>query len=122
MPAQAKIRIGDLLVASGDITAEELEIALAEQKKTGLKLGKILVEHGFVEEDRLLRFLSEQLGVPFFELKDFVFDAELVARLPETYARRYRAAVLEERDGELIVGMVDPIDIFAFDPRTDSSA
>jgi len=113
--AQPKIRIGDLLVASGDITSDQLTEALAEQKKTGLKLGRILVESGYVAEDRLLHFLSEQLGVPFYDLADFEFDEDLIARLPETYARRYRAVVLEEKGGELLVGMVDPIDIFAFD-------
>ena len=89
--------------------------ALAEQKESGLKLGRILVDKGFVEEERLLRFLSEQLDVPFVDLKNFTYDPELVARLPETYARRYRAIVLEEGDGELLVGMADPIDIFAYD-------
>ena len=115
MQGANKIRIGDLLVQSGDITEAQLMEALALQKENGLKLGRILVERGFVDEDRLLRFLSEQLGVPFVDLRDFHFDEELVARLPETYARRYRALVLEEQDGSLLVGMADPIDIFAYD-------
>ncbi|NOX49947.1 MAG: Flp pilus assembly complex ATPase component [Gammaproteobacteria bacterium] len=115
MGAANKIRIGDLLVASGDISPDQLDEALAEQKHTGLKLGRILVEKGFVDEDRLLGFLSEQLGVPFVDLTNFEYDEALVAKLPETYARRYRAVVLEENDGELLVGMADPIDIFAFD-------
>ena len=115
MQGANKIRIGDLLVQSGDITEPQLMEALAAQKENGLKLGRILVDKGFVDEDRLLRFLSEQLGVPFVDLRDFHFDEELVARLPETYARRYRALVLEEQDGNLLVGMADPIDIFAYD-------
>lgn len=110
-----KIRIGDLLVSSGDINAEQLREALAEQKESGLKLGRILVDKGFVAEERLLGFLSEQLGVPFVELQDFDYDEALVARLPETYARRYRAIVLEDLGDHLLVGMADPIDIFAFD-------
>ena len=110
-----KIRIGDLLVANGDITEQQLREALTEQKDTGLKLGRILVDRGYVEEERLLRFLSEQLGIPFIDLKNFEYDEALVARLPETYARRYRAMVLEERGAELLVGMADPIDIFAYD-------
>ena len=69
-----KIRIGDLLVSSGDITEEQLKEALADQKESGLKLGRILVDKGFVDEERLLGFLSEQLGVPFVDLKDFDYD------------------------------------------------
>ncbi len=110
-----KIRIGDLLVSKGEISQEQLQQALAEQKKLGLKLGRILIDMGCIEEDRFLEFLSEQLGAPFYDLKSFTFDPEVVARLPETYARRYRALVLEDRDGDIVVGMADPMDIFAYD-------
>jgi len=115
MPGKQKVRIGDLLVASGEITEEQLSAALAEQKKSGMKLGRILITLGYVEEDKFLQFLSEQLGAPFYDLKSFNYDPEVVARLPETYARRYRALVLEEKDHDLVVGMVDPMDIFAYD-------
>lgn len=113
--ARHKVRIGDLLVSKGEITEAQLQEALAEQKKSGLKLGRILVDRNFVEEDRFLVFLSEQLGAPFYDLKAFNFDPKVVSRLPETYARRYRALALEDKQGELIVGMVDPMDIFAYD-------
>lgn len=115
MPGKQKVRIGDLLVASGEITEEQLMEALAEQKKSGMKLGRILINQNYIEEDKFLQFLSEQLGAPFYDLKSFNYDPEVVSRLPETYARRYRALVLEEKAGDLVVGMVDPMDIFAYD-------
>ena len=114
-PNVSKIRIGDLLVSSGDITSDQLNAALAEQKDSGLKLGRILVDSGYVAEERLLGFLSEQLGVPFIELEDFDYDEAIVAKLPETYARRYRAIVLREEEFGFVVGMADPTDIFAYD-------
>ncbi|MEZ5561261.1 MAG: GspE/PulE family protein [Pseudomonadales bacterium] len=115
MVGRQKIRIGDLLVSKGEISEEQLQEALAEQKRSGLKLGRILIDKGFIDEDRFLGFLSEQLGAPFYDLRSFAVDSELVARLPETYARRYRALLLEERNGDLIVGMADPMDIFGYD-------
>ena len=110
-----KLRLGDLLVSSGEITSAQLEEALTLQKTNGHKLGRILVEKGFVEEDALLGFLAEQLGVPFVGLHDFELDEKLVALLPETHARRYRALVLKQQEDGLLVGMADPIDIFAYD-------
>lgn len=115
IPRKQKVRIGDLLVAAGELTDEQLQECLADQKKSGLRLGKIIVDHGYVDEDRFLEFLSQQFEIPYYHLKDFKIDTELVARLPETYARRYRSLVLEEKAGELVVGMVDPMDIFAYD-------
>ncbi|MEQ8691060.1 MAG: GspE/PulE family protein [Pseudomonadales bacterium] len=109
------MRLGDLLVAAGEITEAELEQALALQKANGHKLGRILVEQGFVEEDALLGFLSTQLGIPFVDLANYELDHELVTLLPETQSRRYRALVLAQQEDGLLVGMADPIDIFAYD-------
>ena len=110
-----RVRIGDLLVEQKIISEAQLQEALAEQKKSGRKLGRVLVESGFVDEDRLLMLLSEQLDIPYVDLSRFELDAELTGRLPETYARRYRALVLKETPTGLMVGMGDPTDIFAFD-------
>ena len=61
--------------------------ALAEQKKSGRKLGSVLVENGFVDEDQLLMLFSEQLDIPYVDLSRFELDPDLVARLPETHAQ-----------------------------------
>ena len=110
-----RIRIGDLLVSNQEITEAELEDALTEQKISGAKLGHILVEKGFIEEERLLHFLAEQLNLPFVDLHNYHVDEDLVALLPETQARRYRSIVLRDEGDALQVGMADPIDIFAYD-------
>ena len=113
-----KVRIGDLLVQNSVITEEQLRTALAEQKRTGRKLGKTLMDLGYLDEDQLLNFLSQQLDIPFVQLRHYNFDDELVKKLPEAQARRFRSIVLAERNGELLVGMADPMDIFAYDELT----
>jgi len=110
-----KIRIGDLLVENGIITDTQLRQGLERQKVTGLRLGRTLIEMGFVEEEKFLSFLSKQMEIPFVDLRQFNFDVSLVQRLSETHARRYRALVLSENKGVLTVGMADPMDIFAYD-------
>ena len=113
--SKQKVRIGDLLVQGGVVTELQLQTALDRQKQVGQRLGRVLIELGYVEEDQFLSFLSQQLQIPFIDLKRFNFDVTLIHRLPENYARRYRAIVLSEEKGQLIVGMADPMDIFAFD-------
>ncbi len=110
-----KIRIGDLLIQNGIIDEPQLMQALDQQKKTGQRLGRALIEMGLVEEDQLLQLLSEQLNVPFVQLRNFQFNAQLCLRIPETLARRFRAIVLSEEGHELLIGMADPLDIFAYD-------
>lgn len=110
-----KIRIGDLLVSNGVISEAQLMTALAEQKKTGQKLGYTLIDRGFIDEDRLLQFLSQQLQIPLVDLTTYVVDPQTVRLLPETVARRYRIVVLEDRAQDVLLGMADPTDLFAFD-------
>jgi MSHA biogenesis protein MshE len=110
-----KIRIGDLLVEHKVITQEQLEVALKEQRKLGRKLGQTLVTLGYISEVNLLDFLSRQLSIPLIDLKGFELKPELVKKLPETVARRYRSLVLKESGGQYVVGMADPTDLFAYD-------
>ncbi|MGH1487165.1 MAG: GspE/PulE family protein, partial [Cellvibrionaceae bacterium] len=115
---QKKIRIGDILVAKGIITEEELNHALSEQSKTGARLGKTLIAVGFVDETTLLNILSEQLEVPFVDLKNFNYDRNDVCSLKETLARRYRVVVLKRSNDSITLGMSDPTDIFCLDELT----
>ena len=110
-----KIRIGDLLVQHKKISEQQLEEALEEQKRTGHKLGRTLVQLGHISEEEFLEFLAHQLDVPRVDLKHFRFDPEVVQKLSEKHARRFRALVLNERDDGLLVGMADPTDLFAYD-------
>jgi MSHA biogenesis protein MshE len=110
-----KIRIGDLLIQNGVITEEQLMTALGEQKKSGRKLGQTLIDLGYVDEDSLLNLLSRQLEIPFVQLKHYQFNQELIKKLPEALARRFRAIVLDEQQGSLLIGMADPMDLMALD-------
>ncbi|MBB5021273.1 GspE/PulE family protein [Desulfurispira natronophila] len=110
-----KLRIGDMLVEAELITQEQLMQALDEQKRTGKKLGRALIDMGMVKEDQFLRLLAEKARLPFVELKHYKFKDEQVKKLPESLARRFRAIVLSERPDGTLVGMADPMDIFAID-------
>jgi MSHA biogenesis protein MshE len=115
MNVKQRVRIGDVLVQNKILSQAQLEQALAEQKRSGHKLGRVLVQQGFVDEDTLLGVLARQLGIKVVDLKHYQFKPEIVRLLPETYARRYRAVVLADTREHILVGMADPTDIFAFD-------
>jgi MSHA biogenesis protein MshE len=110
-----KIRLGDLLIAQKIISQEQLRIALEQQKKTGRRLGRVLIEQGFTSDEQICEAMSRQLNVPYVNLKFYNFNNDLVRRLPEAQARRFRAVVLEEKRSSYLVGMADPTDLFAFD-------
>jgi len=113
--ARQKIRLGDLLVEQKVISSADLDIALAAQKKSGRRLGRIIVETGLAGENDIAQALARQLAIPFVDLKKFNPDASILQLLPETQARRFRAMPLARRDGDIFVGMADPTDLSAYD-------
>ena len=68
---QKKLRLGDMLIQNQLITDEQLSAALTSQKATGKKLGRALIDLGLVEEDTMLKLLSQQLEVPFIQLRNY---------------------------------------------------
>jgi MSHA biogenesis protein MshE len=110
-----KIRIGDLLVQNRVISQTQLDAALDDQRSSGRKLGRVLIDNGYLSEAQLMDFLSRQLDIPYVDLKYYNFDPQVVRLIPETHARRFRAVALEEGLQGVLVGMADPTDIFAYD-------
>ena len=110
-----KLRIGDLLLQSGLISESHLQQALAEQKSSGKKLGRVLIDLHLVHEDDLLGLLAHQLRIPFLDLNTYPLRTEVARQLPEALARRFRALLLGEQDGRLLIAMSDPLDLHAVD-------
>jgi MSHA biogenesis protein MshE len=115
MPRPEKIRLGDLLIQQNLLTTEQLKLALDEQKITGRKLGRVFVDAKFVTEEQISKALARQLQGEFVDLKVRQPKPEFVKLLPESQARRFRALVLDEVGGQLLVGFVDPTDLQAYD-------
>jgi MSHA biogenesis protein MshE len=115
MEKHQKVRVGDLLVEKGIITQEQLMMALDEQKRSGRKFGRAVIDLGFVSEDQLLLEMSTHFAMPYIDISRFQFDSEITRRLPESIARRYRAIILMEEEDQYFVGFVDPLDILAVD-------
>ena len=113
-----KIRLGDLLVAAGAITDEELQEAIAYQKEKGMKLGQALVEMGFVSQELLNLTISQQLGIEYIDLKACKLTEDVLRMIPEKEVMRYRAVPVEIDEynpNVLKVAMSDPMDIIAID-------
>jgi len=67
-PKPAWLPLGALLVREGLITNEQLETALIDQQGTGLRLGELLVQWGWVESSAISRALAEQYDLEFVDL------------------------------------------------------
>src|SRR5918994_1273011 len=108
-------RLGDLLVAEGLITAEQLRQALADQKGKADKLGSVLVRQGSISEEQLIGFLSRQYGIPSITLINLDVDAETLRLVPAHIAKKYEVLPVKRIGGTLTLAMSDPTNVFALD-------
>ncbi|WOT04796.1 GspE/PulE family protein [Shewanella youngdeokensis] len=115
MKPKLKMRLGDLLVQEHIITDDQLGQALSEQRNSGKKLGRTLIDLSCITEQQLLHFLSQQLNIPFLDISKRAISPKVVGLLPEVQARRYRALVVEDNGGSVVVAMSDPADLQAMD-------
>ena len=104
------MRLGEMLVERRLITAEELERALEIQRERGDKIGKILVDLGFVSMRDVLAALAEQLGVPLASIEGPPPASPEIETLPPRFMRQCRFLPLAVRDSTLTVAMADPLD------------
>ncbi len=110
-----KFRLGEILVQQKLLTEEQLKLALEEQKKSGRRLGRVVIEKGFASEGQISEALARQLNLPYVNLKFYNVKREVALKLPESAARRYRALVLDDSGTSYKVGMADPTDLTAYD-------
>lgn len=109
-------KLGQVLVARGWITVQQLTRALQNQQGVGGRLGTCLLETDAIDEDVLLKGLAEQLGVPAVQPEELRGIAdEVLALLPEKLARRCRAVPFRVTGGRLDVAMQDPRNLSAQD-------
>ncbi|MEA2183929.1 MAG: glycosyltransferase XagB [Solirubrobacteraceae bacterium] len=103
-------RVGDLLVANGAATDEQVEAALREQERTGSRLGEVLLHSGAIRETDLIDALVEQFQLPALDIEGGHIDADVVKTIPEPVARELRLAPVAADETTLYVAVVDPID------------
>ncbi len=115
MARPEKVRLGEVLIQQGLLTADQLTKSLDEQKSSGKKLGRVFVDLGFVTEKQISVALARQLNIPYIDLNQSNVDPELIKKIPEALSRRFRCILLKESPSYFTVGMTDPTDLFAYD-------
>lgn len=113
--------LGELLIEAGFMDTEQLKYALALRDKEFFaeKLGRILVNLKYIDEDILVEFLGKQHGAPGINLSTKEIDGEIISIIPGHIAEKYNfIPVGFKSDGrvkKLIVAMADPSNIEAID-------
>ncbi len=116
---ESKKRLGDLLVEAGLIDQFQLRSALAEQQKWGGRLGNHFVRLKFITEDRLVKFLSQQLKIQYVDISKTRIAPSTIEIIPEEVATKHNILPLgiktEGGKKALFIATSDPTNLEAID-------
>ncbi len=112
---EGKEMLGGLLIKSGVLTKEQLERGLEEHKKTGERLGNVLIGLGFLSEKDLLKTLESQLGIPYVSLSNLKIEPSIISKIPANFVYTHNLIPIKEENGVLTVAVSDPLDIHTLD-------
>ena len=103
--------IGEILIKDGLINAEQLELALEEQRQEQQYIGVILMRRHLIDEKDLYKCLSDQSGVDFIEIRDHEIPSEVLDKIPRDLALQYSILPIYYHDGELAIVLENPLDM-----------
>lgn len=112
-----KTQLGQLLLAQGVVTAEQIEKALTEQKEKGHRklLGELLVEMGYCTENQIAAALAEAYSVPYAQVGPKICDPKALEILPREFLEEHIILPLFKVDDVLTVAVSEPTNVFLID-------
>jgi type IV pilus assembly protein PilB len=102
-----------MLVRAGVI--DDHQLAEAMEAAAGRSLPLVLDELGYATETRVAQALAEQMGLAFIDVASYDVDPNVAVLVPQDLMRKHLVMPIREENGELIVAMADPANIFAID-------
>jgi len=112
----AQRKLGQILVDLGYINDDQLWDILEEQKQSpGVVIGQVAVRMGLVTQDQVTEALAEQWGMPVVNLEETNVQANVLEIVPQTMAEMYRIMPISLKNGVLTVAMADPQNVGALD-------
>ncbi len=105
---RAKQRLGEVLLAEGILSEEQLSRALAEQKSSGRMLGELLVAENVISPAVLVRSLARCLDIPACHLRHGLIDPALLKLIGAEEAGRLKAIPMFKVHDTLTVAMAEP--------------
>ena len=104
------MRIGELLVRDGAITAPQLQEALDKQREQGGKLVENLIALEYLDTHSFVRFLSRQPGTASIDLLNYTIPMDVIALVERDFALQHQLVPIDKMGRDLTVGMACPLD------------
>ncbi len=108
-------RIADVLVEEGLLSTQQVEELLAQQKKEGTRLLKLMLEKSYVNETDMVVSMGRVLNTPPVNLARVTIPPEVSGLVPRELATNYKILPVSRLDNRLFLAMADPLNVVAID-------
>jgi len=108
-------RLGELLVRSKRISLEQLRAAQDTQRRDGVSLGYALAKMGYISDQEITEFLSQQYRVQSIDLSEYEIDQDVIKLISQEVCERHKIIPVSRAGSSLIVAMADPSNLHAID-------
>jgi type IV pilus assembly protein PilB len=109
-------RLGEILRDEGVISEQQLQAALEKQKtEKGVRIGEVLVAMGAATAEDVAQAIWQQRQIPYVDLDNYALDPKVIELVPEKMARAYLALPIFKIGSALTVAMADPLNVIAVD-------
>ena len=108
-------RLGELLVRQKLINLQQLKSAQEEQQRSGASLGYALAKMGYISDQEITEFLSQQYRVQSIDLSEYEIDPEVLKFISQEVCERHKIIPVSRAGSSLIVAMADPSNLHAID-------
>lgn len=110
-----KKKLGDILVELGFIDKDQLELALAKSKKTGLMLGEVLLRLNWITEEQLQMAIAIQSGAKVLDTNKVNPDPEVINLIPKNIALKHGIFPIAKENNTLKIATANPFDVITKD-------
>lgn len=111
----AKRKLGEILVAAGKITQDQLNYVLKKQAEVGKKIGRILVDEALVSEEDMIDAIVTQTGIQKVDLNEVELDKKAIKIVSQKLCYKHDLAPFGFDGSKIKVALADPLNIFAID-------
>jgi type IV pilus assembly protein PilB len=108
-------RIADALVEDGLLTAAQVSELLEMQKKDGVRLIKLVVDKGYVNDQDLVVSMGRVLHVPPINLSRLSVNGDLADLIPREVTQNFKVFPVSRIENRLFLAMADPLNVLAID-------
>ncbi|MCI4624746.1 MAG: Flp pilus assembly complex ATPase component TadA [Candidatus Magnetoovum sp. WYHC-5] len=114
----AKKKLGEILKEKGYVTDEKFEVAMTQQKITGVLLGETLQKLGFVSAKEMAQTLAEQSDMEYLNLSEYSIPSDVLKLVPQAMAQRFEFIPINKDNGYFKIGIINPGNVVAIDAAT----